>query len=425
MIHIKSSGNKTLNIILANTNKALREVLKDIAPKDLALLNQTKDLGSLLESLLKNNPQDFAQNKTLLTLLKNNPTLKSLGKVTSSLKELSQLLQKAPSKEPLPPTLQKLQTLITKNMDDKSPITQKVLQNRIENSGIFLESRLKNFTAPKVDLQQLLQELGTQLQNSKIPTVKTLVAEMKALLASELFQTPQQDKTTLTQLSSKLTAVLEKLDKIMLSNFEKTQYPDDMLFTKETKELHSKLQHFVEPKKLIQATKIQELFSNDFKALLHKSLEELHSSSHPQKTELVKQLDKLSLQIDYYQLLSHLSNASALYIPYSFDAIEDGNITLKSAKENRFFCDIELQLKEYGLLKLRLGMFEKNQLNINIECESDLLETKMKNNISQLKENLFQAGIYPKDIRFIKQTQQRETPYTNAQELDLGFEVKA
>ncbi|WP_152183784.1 flagellar hook-length control protein FliK [Sulfurimonas indica] len=424
MIDIKSSGNKTLNIVLANTNKALREVLKDITPKELALLAKAKDLGSVLESLIKKTPQDATQNRALLTLLKNNPTLKSLGNVTTSLKELAQLLDTKLPKEPLP-ALEKLQKILTTTLGNNTIITEKALKNRLENSGIFLESKLKNFTAPKIDLQMQLKELAIQLQDSKVPVVKTLLIDIKALLSSELFTTPQQNKAMLTQLSSKVTTILDKLDKQILSHFDKTQYPKDILFTKETKELYTQLQQLNKPEKLLKSTKIQELFSDDFKAVIKKSLEELNSTNHPQKLELIKQLDKLSLQIDYYQLLSHLSNASAIYLPYYFDALEDGNITLKSAKNEKFFCDIELQLKEYGFLRLRLGMFEKNQLNINIECESVELETKMKSNIGQLKGNLLSAGIHPKDIRFIKSSNENAPAYTNEQELQLGFEVKA
>ena len=132
----------------------------------------------------------------------------------------------------------------------------------------------------------------------------------------------------------------------------------------------------------------------------------------------------MALQIDYYQLLSHLSNASALYIPYSFDALEDGNIKLKNAKNEKFFCDIQLQLKEYGELKLRLGLFEKNQLSININCESSALKEKLQENIAALKKSLFDAGIHPKEIHFIDETKS-PAPYETAEDLQLGFEVKA
>ncbi len=315
MIHLNTAADKTLNIVLANTNRALREVLKDISPKDLQILTKSKDLGSLLASILKETPQNETQNQALIAQLKNNPTLKTLGSVTTTIKELQQILQK----EKLPVTT-KLQEVLSKAVENITHMDEKALKNKLENSGIFLESKLKPLNLSEKELKNII--------------------------------------------------------------------------------------------------------SNDLKAVVHKTTQELQNSSAPHKQEIMTKLDKLALQIDYYQLLSHLSNASALYIPYSFDALEDGNIKLKNTKNKKFFCDIQLQLKEYGELKLRLGLFEKNQLSINISCESSALKEKLQENIAELKKSLFDVGIHPKEIRFIDETKSA-APYETAEDLQLGFEVKA
>ncbi len=315
MIHLNTAADKTLNIVLANTNRALREVLKDISPKDLQVLTKSKDLGSLLASILKETPQNETQNQALIAQLKNNPTLKTLGSVATTIKELQQILQK----DKLPVTA-KLQEILSKAVENIMNMDEKALKNKFENSGIFLESKLKPLNLSEKEIKNII--------------------------------------------------------------------------------------------------------SNDLKAVVHKTIQELQNSPTPHKQELIAKLDKLALQIDYYQLLSHLSNASALYIPYSFDALEDGNIKLKNAKNEKFFCDIELQLKEYGALKLRLGLFEKNQLSININCESQALKEKLQENIAALKKSLFDAGIHPKGIHFIDETNSAAL-YETAEDLQLGFEVKA
>ncbi|CAI6151313.1 MAG: hypothetical protein SPLUMA1_SPLUMAMAG1_01256 [uncultured Sulfurimonas sp.] len=174
----------------------------------------------------------------------------------------------------------------------------------------------------------------------------------------------------------------------------------------------------------IQAS-AKELFSHDLKAILLKAHEELQNSSLPNRQEILKHIDKLTLQIDYHQLLSHLDNATSLYIPYSWGSLEDGNITLKSAKGDKFFTDIELHLKEYGMLKLHLGMFEKNQLNINITTESKELENILQDNIATLKEQLFGVNIVPVSIRFLDDDTSLSSVYSEYnQELNTGFEVK-
>jgi len=419
MVQLNTTNNKTLNIILANTNRALGEVLKQSSAKDLSSFTQTKDLGSVLESLLRNGAQNKTQNQELLQLLKNNPTLKELGDVTSTLKNLQQTLQKEQS-----PQLEKLQKLLSQRLNGIEDIDSSTLKKSLENSGIFLESKLKGFISPKTDLKALTQELLKVLQNSKLPTTQTVVKDLNSLLQSDLFTTKSDDIKTLTQLTQKLDTLLKTTAQQMNSHFDKVQHPKDPLFLQSTKELHTKITQRNHIQNLQDTKRIQELFNDDMKNIVKKSLEELQGSNSIHKNELVKQLDKLSMQIDYYQLLSHLSDASAIYIPYSFDALEDGNITIKNTKNGKFFCDIDLELKEYGNLKLRLGIFEKNQLNMNIECQSTLLQSKLQENLKELRENLFNAGIYPQDIRFVNY-EKDDTTYLATDDLALGFEVKA
>jgi len=306
---INTSLTQQLRIILPNTNKALQEALKDLNPKELQTLTQTKDLASLLASLLQGTQDSKANDALLLKLLQNNPTLKNLTNVHATIKDfLATLTQDKESTKEFT-KLEKILQNFSKSIADISP---KELHAKLQTSGIFLESQLKN----------------------------------------------TQD------------------------------------------------------------------VSNDLKAVLLQTKENLTDANIANKPELLKHLDKLLLQIDYYQLLSHLSNASAMFIPYSWDALEEGTLTLKKAKEKNFFCDIELKLKEYGELKLRLGLFEKKQLNINITCQSETLKEKLQNNMSELKKQLLSIGIQPKEIRFLDETTLTQ-PYEHEQEIHLGFEVKA
>jgi nitrogen fixation/metabolism regulation signal transduction histidine kinase len=85
---INISSNKQLDIILPNTNKALKEVLQSVSPKQLQLITQNKDLKSVINSLLKESSQNSANDKALLQLVKENPTLKNLGNVSNTIKDL-------------------------------------------------------------------------------------------------------------------------------------------------------------------------------------------------------------------------------------------------------------------------------------------------------------------------------------------------
>ena len=102
---INTVSSQTLSIMSPNTNKALELILKDVTPKELETLSQGKDLKSLLNTLLKQSSNDASQNKLLLNLIKNNPTLKELGNVSGTIKELLQTLKQEKSPLPLEKTL--------------------------------------------------------------------------------------------------------------------------------------------------------------------------------------------------------------------------------------------------------------------------------------------------------------------------------
>jgi len=308
---INFSLDKQLSILLPNTNKALAEALKSATKEELSSLTKHKDLGSVLLSLFERSASNAAQNATLLELLKNNPTLKDLANVNATLKELASLLSQ--EKNPLP-----LEKALKNIMGDIQNMSDKELKSKLENSGVFLESKIKTNA-----------------------------------------QTPH----------------------------------------------------------------LRELLSSDLKAALLKTQEELANATTPKTEALAKQVDRLLLQIDYFQLSSHLSNGSSLYLPYSWDALEEGNITLKGGKEEHFFCDIELHLKEYGELRLRLGLFSSNQLSINITTQSSELKKHIKERLAELKAALLSVGITPLEIRFIDE---KKSDFYDAavQNLALGFEVK-
>ncbi|MFT7860205.1 MAG: flagellar hook-length control protein FliK [Sulfurimonas sp.] len=302
---IEASNAKMQQLILPSTNKALARVLQELSPQKFAELSKAKDLSSILDTLFKNSSNEL-QNQKLLELLKNNPTLKELGNIKTTIKDLLFTLQNTKQNLPIEKHLQNMLEHI-KNIDDKT------LKTKLENSGVFLESKLK------------------------------------------------------------------------------------------------------------QNTKVQELIANDFKAALLKTKAEVQNITTPNQAQLNNLVDKLTLQIDYYQLASHLSNGSALYIPYDFDALEDGNLQITKDQNETYFCDINLTLKEYGELDIRLGLFEKKYLNININTQNEELKTLLLSGLKELKQQLSATGLIIKDIRFLDPSQHYADPDS---ELKLGFEVK-
>lgn len=607
-----------LNIILPNNNRALAEVLKDVSPKELEAITSGKDLKSILDSILKESAQNSSSDKVLLELVKSNPTLKELGSVNENIKNLLTTLKAEKSLEPLTVQIEKLLPDIKelKNIDVKSAV---------ENSGVFLESKLKNVQNPQIKLISLLNELSGILQKSRLPASHVINSHVKELLSSPVLkeatndvavshvkENPKELQTisksvenilnrlnmeikkespiTTKDFESKLAklenliepkalekenfkllpllesikelsktlegsftkeskGILDALEKIFkaVKSIEQSQTqskritleepasktpaskkaaaqetlpktianersvsdkatpqtlspqktqpqiishekntPDktmpqtiaadrttvektllqtitpikttiemsilekildkkipleikmtieeikaaikdsDQLFSKPLKAILNELLEFKNSAKLSPEQNIKEILSNDLKALLLKAGDEISKSPLSAQSDLLKQIDKLSLQIDYYQLVSHLSNASSLYVPFRWEELQEGNITINKAQKDKFYCDIDLKLKEYGELKVRLAIYEKNQLNIHINSDNEEFKAIMREYIPELRKALIDMQITPREIRFFNKSKVSGTAYYNSSEhINMGFEIKA
>ncbi len=124
--------------------------------------------------------------------------------------------------------------------------------------------------------------------------------------------------------------------------------------------------------------------------------------------------------------MSHLSDNSSIYLPFSWDSLEEGQIHLKKAEDDKFYCDIELKLKEYGELHVRLVLYDKNQINIQIVSNNNEFKNIVKENLSILRSSLIDANITPREIRIKDSTcKNTKTAYEDgSQGIDIGFEVK-
>ncbi|WP_455755889.1 flagellar hook-length control protein FliK [Sulfurimonas sp.] len=517
MINISTA--KQLGIILPNTNKALAQVINNATPKELESLTQGKDLKSVMNDILRQSGDLNSSNKELLQLVKNNPTLKSLGDVTTTIKDLLNSIKSDTNPLPIEKTLKNFLT-------DIKDLKNNELKQKLDNSGVFLESKLKNAQNPQLELKNTLTSLVKTLKGSSSAPDIAISNQAKVLLSSDtlksasnsaLTQDIKSNPETLKQLASSvdtlisklntslksadtihnpaLTKALEKvehqiepktltpenfklsslkesleqisaqmsksftpesksildaLDKIFqtlkgvtsLDQLIAKNVPSDItklsesinaalqktdpLFSKDVTQILNKLQTLNTPERLNPQNNIKEIISSDLKAVLMQASDEITKSNHPNQTELLRHIDKLSLQIDNYQLISHLSNGSSLYLPFSWDMLEDGNIDMKKDDEEKFYCDIYLKLQEYGEVNLKLTLYEKNQINLHVYSSNEEFKEIIQENIPMLRSALIDIQITPREIRVFEPKKQAPTsPYENQGEnIYMGFEVK-
>lgn len=537
MINIVSS--KKLDIVLANTNKALTQVLLNATPKEIETISQGKDLKSIMNSILKQSSVDNSNDKILLELVKNNPTLKSLGNVTDTIKEL--LTKVKVDKNPLP-----IEKVLKEFLVDIKDLKNSELKQKFEKSGVFLESHLKDVKSPQVVLKDTLIFLGKILTKSEFSSAKTIINDIKIILNNQLpkeivqskdninfpqikknieqkeviqtkeltklassvknivkelesaqkisdplqkadllkplnklnhlispkllnesdFKYPQV-KELLQQLSTTISNSINKESKGLMDSLEKIfsaikvieqtptipkvliekliekEIPQDIkklsndikkviskadpIFSKKTIVIIDKLKNLSLPQQLNSQNNVKELLSTDLKAVLMQTSEELTKSTNPNKTELLNSVDKLLLQIDNHQLLSHLSNSSSLYLPFSWEGLEEGSIEMKKSDDGKFYCDIYLTLKEYGELNFKLTLYEKNQLNLHIYTTSKDFQNIVKENLSELRSAIIDVNVTPREIRIFEPKENKiKSAYEESDDnLAMKFEVKA
>jgi len=173
---------------------------------------------------------------------------------------------------------------------------------------------------------------------------------------------------------------------------------------------------------------IEESMGRDVKSnllSLKDSLEELNLPNHE---KLQTQIDQLITKIDYHQLLSHLSNTNSLYFPFKWDQLQEGSVTFKKAKGKKFYCEINLTLKDYGEINLMMGLYEENQLEIQIYTEKSELKTLIQLHLERLRALLIDAGIMLRIVRVREIKDQTAPSFTGyaPETIDshFGFETK-
>jgi hypothetical protein len=172
---------------------------------------------------------------------------------------------------------------------------------------------------------------------------------------------------------------------------------------------------------------LQEVRDHDLKSQLLGLSEELQNSSDPQSEELAKHADKLLSIIDYHQLVSHLNGSNSIYFPFSWDLLEEGSLAFKKGKEKKFYCEIDLRLREYGGLNLMMALYDENRLDIRAYTETGELKTLITDNIVRLRALLSDAGVVPGAIRVFEK-REISTPEQESYKADgfgsgTGFEV--
>jgi len=469
---------KTLTSSLQNLNSNLN------TPQTQNLSNLTNQLKSiisdatLIESKIQNNPINTTSNV--------NPNLKEQINI-----QTKELLTQIKSEIIQNPSLQNKNILslidnLLKSNDlfskDTKLIEPKVLLNNLINSSEIktLSSTNPNISNTVLNLKNIVENITTlesktlnmqNITNDKNSLLNNLKENLTAL-KSELLNIKTIDTTNINQIISKLdnlqtlftkveipnATLLQNLQNTNLSTFSNTfstNLNTLLLSLKENivnltpNQENLNLQNSV----LKTIDKIETIIkdsivnpnilknesanvSNDMKSILLQMQDELSSKTDTKSLDVLKQVDRLLTQIDYQQLTSLTSNSNYVYLPFFWDMLENGTIDIKKTQEDKFYCQINLTLKDFGKVDLMLGLYDKNKLDLTIYAQREHFKIALRDNLQKLKQSLNNVDLIPVNIKLLdmqeeineqdKPTQvykNNNNPYN--QNFDLGLDIRA
>ncbi|MDX4050047.1 flagellar hook-length control protein FliK [Aliarcobacter skirrowii] len=290
------------------------------------------------------------------------------------------------------------------------------LLNKILDSS--LDSELKSLLTNQnsgADVLKIIKELFLALKDGS-KSEMNLENLLKNLNFSKEFGSLSSNISTLLQ-NLQNDESLSNL-KTPLENFLKNfQNIDDLNLKEQIKNSGVFLEN-----KLLNSSKYN--FDDDFKANLLKLQEALTTKSDAKSIENLKIVNNLLAQVELNQLGSLASNSNFVFIPFFWDMLEDGFIQMKQKEEEKFFCQINLNLKDFGKVDLMLFLYDKNKLDLTIYAQREHFKVAIKENLQTLKKALNSVDLIAVNVKLLdmkddKKEDNLEQKYQNFYEQNI------
>lgn len=396
---------------LENILNQIKTILKQVD------LPQVKNIFQTIDKLLNQNLKGLETNP--------NETIKGLKTLTSQLEILGKSLQNKQTAG-----LEQL-TNSLKNISNQVQLTQSKIENGSTQVEKLMHNKSEAFTSTREVLLNLKNEI---LQNNNLVNKQSLLKQIDTLLQSKELNKNIDSlnlKPTINNLTSNIETLLKDLKATIAQiNQSNTNQGTFEKIDKALVKLQQTAQNFLQTLNKGDNPKAASFnLQNDMKAILLKVQEELTTNTvDPKASDTSKQVDKVLTQIEYHQLLSLVSNSNSVYIPFIWDMLEEGSIAMREGKEEKFYCEINLSLKEFGETKLLLALYDKNRLDLTIYASKDNFKEAIKKNIFKLKRAMNSVDLIPVNIHildFDKMKKNEETQKTNiyTQNTGLGFGI--
>ncbi len=385
-------NNSLKNISFENFPKTVQELRTRLA--NLSSLNIPADqkargtnLLSQLNSLVQNlNPQSLTQQQNLLS------------SISTQVENFQEQLSKALTQDPALPRKELLSFL-----SDEKVMNTAELQKGVETLGQNISS-IMNSGISDLQVQALQNTInnvsssltkGDMLQLEVKNAVNTLLNGAKQIAQNPKVQPQLQVLSTLAANASNISSNISNLALQLPAKAGQIQLPN---------------------------------ISGDIKAVLLKVSEELDKGDAAVSKETKALVEKTLTQVEYFQALSYSSSSNHTYLPFSWENIEEGDIKFSSHGKDNFSCQINLQMKEYGEIRILLELEKKNYLNINIGVADDQFKAMIQEKLQLLRKSINGIKLNLQSLNLFdlnkNNTQNSLSGYNSGDTLDFGLDIK-
>jgi hypothetical protein len=82
---------------------------------------------------------------------------------------------------------------------------------------------------------------------------------------------------------------------------------------------------------------------------------------------------------------------------------------VKKADEDKFYCQINLTLKDFGKVDLMLALYDKNKLDLTVYAQREHFKTALRDNMQSLKIALNSVDLIPVNIKLLDLKDENES----------------
>jgi len=336
------------------------------------------------------------------------------------------------------------ENLSTLQLDDLQPkIDQLLTKETLLKQGNTTTPLLTNDALDSVtnEVKQEIAQAPTQsLLKNDNSIDETHVLNKEAIKAPEQSISPTSLATALSSNTNfqKSSETVEEALKMVVNRLKQqieildTKTIQQANFVDKSAILEQKIHSLIKPELFVGKAMTQKLsldptdveLLSDMKGVLTKLNDSLAPT--PQNREALEITNRLLTQIEYHQLFSYVSSSTHLYIPFSWDGLNGGSMMMKQTSDEKFHCQIDLDLEQYGKLNMMLLLSGEKYIDISIAAQKKELGEKITQQLVELKRALNEVGLITGTVKILeyKDVSAVKNDYFSGEKLQFGINIK-